>query len=248
MSGVSIPSSFGGITGGSTTGWGGGYAGGQKVSANTTEAVSGPNGKLVAFDPNTMTQKLAAPQAPNEDVNAVGMSSWGVPTYVQNWLQSGGQGTMPTGNWSSNAAGPAPTQPGVTKAKDTWVDKSPKKVAPPPTTTTTTKGATSSTGPTTAQTGVQGLQMHGPWEGANTGPLFVNDQWQGGTGTSQPVATPALGTQNVSPYAQFSGAVWTDPKTGFIYSDSAGKNQMFIGGDKTKPFMATKNPQTGLYY
>ena len=80
--------------------------------------------------------------------------------------------------------------------------------------------------------------MHGPWEGANTGPLFVNDQWQGGTGTSQPVATPALGTQNVSPYSQFTGPVWTDPKTGLIYSDSAGKNQLFQGGNKAKPFMA----------
>lgn len=246
MGGVSLPSGFGGMMGGAMPGFGGsGYGGGQKMSANTTEAVSGPNGTLKAYDPNTMSKTLAAPEAPKADVTAVGMSNWGVPDFVKNWLQSGGSGPMPTSNVTLANNAPAITQLDPLKPKDTWVDPSPQKT-PPPKPVTATKTTPTKAAPA-AQTGVQGLQMHGPWEGANNGPLFVNDQWQGGTGTSQPVATPALGSQSSSWYSQFSGPVWTDPKTGFVYSDPQGQNQMFIGGDKTKPFQS-KTKIGGVYY
>lgn len=223
MAGASIPQGFfgGGMTGGSPIGW----SGGQGLGG-TQAAVTNPTdpSKLMAYDASTMSTSLT-PKAPIPE--SLGLASGSV-----------GQAGI-TGDVSSSAKG--------------TLFKPPTPHIPPPTpkvttpTKTSTTGAGKTTTPPPAATGIQGLQMHGPWEGANTGPLFVNDQWQGGTGTSQPVATPALGTQNNSWYSQFSGPVWTDPKTGFVYSDPQGKNQMFIGGNKATPFQS-KTKIGGSYY
>jgi hypothetical protein len=207
---------------GSTLGYG--ATGGGSPSANTTAAVTNPGtGKLEAYDPTTMTTQTKPITPPAGPINAVGMSSSGVPDYVSNWLAGGGGGVAPT---STNMGGFANSEQSTkgTLFHPTLVPRHTATTSGTPTGTPTTGGTLPATTPTPAAStpataGITQVPGSGLPQGGFQQPLFVNDQWQGGTGTSQPVATPALGS-GFQP--QFAAPIFTDGKGNF-FSDPQGK-------------------------
>jgi hypothetical protein len=84
-------SSLGGMFGGPSTIGSNAYA-----PANTTPSVMGATGKLEAFNPATMAGTYNTPTAPTmQDFNSAGMdAATGLPSYVTNFLQQGGTGTL----------------------------------------------------------------------------------------------------------------------------------------------------------
>lgn len=223
MSGVSIPQGMQGIWGG--TGQPVGYGGGS--SANTIDAVKTATGDLKAYDPTTMAGTTKAPTPEQPKFAAAGMDTTGLPSYITNWLAQGGQGAMPTmSNVSTNPLGMGATAAGVGAGgtqltgsnKATGDDDAAWRAShkaqidaaaaasipkPPP-----TAPAAAPAGPGLTQVGGQYQQ-----------PLYVNDQWNASTGTSQPMATPALG----GPFANQGGQApfWRDSKGNFFF-DQAG--------------------------
>ncbi|MET0167719.1 MAG: hypothetical protein ABW318_22325 [Vicinamibacterales bacterium] len=198
--------------------------------ANTTPTVMGAQGKLEAFNPATMagTYNSFAPTPTMQNFTAAGMdAATGLPSYVTNFLQQGGTGTLKPPQFTMDpgtgveAAGAAGSQ----VMKKAAIPIAPGGV-PKKTTTTATAGATSST-PGQSATGIQPVNTN--WQ--QTSPLIVNDQWGGGpgqsSGTSQQVATPALGSPT-NPFAsliQPNGMMpqfFTDGN-GNYFSDAQGK-------------------------
>lgn len=183
------------------------------VPANTAPSVVGQSGKLEAFNPTTMAGQWAQPAKGSL------MGNLGFPSTTMN-------------NFTIDSAAHEVTK-GPTFTPGTYT--------PPVQHDESSYGPKTVNGTTTPAATTPNLVQAGGGSGYQ-GPLFVNDQYQPGLGTSLPVATPGLGMgANPSWYSQFSSPVWVDPKTGFIYSDAGGKNQLYQGGNKNNPYMAPKN-------
>lgn len=205
MAGASIPQGMfgsGGFTG-SSTGFGG--------NPNTTAAVqsnSDPT-KLVAYDPTTMAATTSPTQQQPKTFAIAGMSASGLPNWQQNWLMSGGQGTLTT------------PEAGVTGANQQSVKgtlyRPPQPIATPvpaagKTTTATTgagAGAASSTGPTAANGAGQYtlIPMNAP--GGYNLPGQATEVGVGGA----MVNTPAI----------HSAGIYSDNKGGYFAKDPSGK-------------------------
>jgi len=124
----------------------GGYGG-------TTTATPDASGKLVEYNPNTMSTPFKPAAQPTPiDFNTAGMDASGIPNYLSNWLASGAQGTAPT------APQPASTAPTIAQGPVAigTATPAPKKIGTgamtgsggyggPLPAATTTAGATSST-------------------------------------------------------------------------------------------------------
>lgn len=212
--------------------------GGRLASANAVSAVDAGNGTLKAYDPTSMSMTTAPmPTYEGPSFNPAGMDArTGLPTYMTNWLAGGASGTAPTdsgdaiGTLFTPEAGKTLTEKYKANAAKP-LDKNVHPVVDPgqgkgPGTTTPGNA------PTLTQVPGSGLPQGGFQQ-----PLFVNDQWQGGTGTSQPVATPALGS-NFQP--QFSAPIYTDGKGGY-FTDPAGKVPL------TGPALQQIKNSLGLY-
>lgn len=186
--------------------------------ANTTPGVMGAQGKLEAFNPATMagTYNSFAPTPTMQNFTAAGMdAATGLPSYVTNFLQQGGTGTLKPPQFTMDpgtgveAAGAAGSQ--VMKKANIPIAPGgvPKKTTTTATTATTAApAATAAKAPLTQVGGNNYAQ-----------PLYVNDQWNFQTGTSQPMATPALGGPSANQGGQ--APVFTDGKGNYFY-DAAG--------------------------
>jgi hypothetical protein len=221
---MSMPSGFGGFnTGGASTI---GFTGGQ-FNPNTIAAVKDSAGKLTAFDPNTMTPTTADVAPKQTPLEALGYESGSPLPWQTNWLQNGGA-----------APGTATLTPGqVVPGQETYAPKiagavtpgkqktSPMPIPPvggkaggvPPPTPGTKVGTGAQTGAGgyggAPGAGTPGLTQVGGNQGQQ--PLYVNDQWNFQTGTSQPMATMAPG----GPMANQGGQApfWSDGKGNFFY-------------------------------
>lgn len=217
---------------GSLPGYGGSSFGGANgTQAGLTGAVKGATGALTEYNPQTMSETTkAAPPSTAPEFTAAGMDSTsGMPSYVTNWLQSGGTGTMPTSTGIMPASPVAQSTAGDLFKPTTGAKIKSKEpaawVSPPAPKTVTKTPAAAGAG---AATGIQAVNMP---QFTQQGPLVVNDQWGGGpgqsSGTSQQVATPALGSP-VNPFAsliQPNGVMpqfFSDGKGNF-FSDAQGK-------------------------
>ena len=201
----------------------GGYGG-------TTTATPDASGKLVEYNPNTMSTPFKPAAQPTPiDFNTAGMDASGIPNYLSNWLASGAQGTAPT------APQPASTAPTIAQGPVAigTATPAPKKIGTgamtgsggyggPLPAATTTAGATSSTPGKSAP----GLTQVGGSNGLQA-PLAVNDQWNFQGGTSLPVASPPHGAAG-----QGQAPFWTDSKGNYFY-DAAGTKPV-TGGAATQ--------------
>jgi len=111
MSGVSLPTGFGGL--GQTFGMTGGQA---NFNPTTTAAVSDNKGGLKAFDPSSMAETRAPGPKPEAIARPAGYDSSGLPDWQANWLQNGGTAAVPqmmTGSgaaptWGKGSSDPTP--------------------------------------------------------------------------------------------------------------------------------------------
>jgi len=220
MGGSSLGSMFGGP---STIG------SNKYAPANTTPSVMGAQGKLEAFNPTTMagTYNSTTPTPTMENFTGAGLdAASGLPTYVTNFLQQGGTGTLKAPQFTMEGTGVEQAgTAGSQVMKTANIPIAPGGVPPVKKTTNTTAAAGASS------TGANGIQPLNIPQFTQQGPLVVNDQWGGGpgqsSGTSQQVATPALGSPT-NPFAsliQPNGMMpqfFSDGKGGF-YSDAQGK-------------------------
>jgi hypothetical protein len=204
MGQVSVPQ---GLFGGSTLG-------GSTSQAGTTNAITNSAGTLEAYNPNTMSQTTQAPTtAPPPEFTAAGMDAGtGLPSYVTNWLQAGGTGTMPTSTGimpsspaqqSTAAAALTPQSTLKPLAESKWNPAIPKPAVKP------------AVGPATAPAAAGAAPALRQVGGNMQQPLYVSDQWNGSTGTSQQMATPALGGPSANQGGQ--APFWSDGKGNFFY-------------------------------
>lgn len=216
MGGSSLGSMFGGP---STIG------SNKYAPANTTPSVMGAQGKLEAFNPTTMagTYNSTTPTPTMENFTGAGLdAASGLPTYVTNFLQQGGTGTLKAPQFTMEGTGVE--QKGVQGSQvmqKANIPIAPGGVPPPkPKVNTTTTATTPAAGAGTGLTMVP--------QGNNNSPvLAVNDQWNFQGGTSMPVASAPLGSGGAN-----SGGgqkpVYQDGKGGFFW-DEAGTQPVPAG-------------------
>lgn len=215
-------------TGGLPTGFGlstVGMTGGQaNYNPTTTAAVSDASGGLKAFDPTTMHETRAPGPKPDAIARPAGYSSSGLPDWQTNWLQNGGQSTVP----SLGQSAPAAQGPGSVN---------PVNMAPPPPVkkTTPNAGATSSVGPVkggtaaapgaapaATNTGITPINMNWVNNPAN---LAVADVYNPSQGGSAPGVVQTPGSYNpIQAFIQPNGMMpqfYTDGKGGY-FADAAG--------------------------
>lgn len=198
------------------------FGGATGTQAGLTGAVKGGGGQLTEYNPTTMSQTTQAPPPSTApEFTAAGMDAGtGMPSYVSNWLQSGGTGTMPTSTGimpaspvTQSTAGDLfkPTTGAKVAAKGAEAIK-PGQIKPKVTAPAGGIGAPAgAAAPALKQVGGNMQQ-----------PLYVSDQWNGSIGSSQQMATPALGGPNANQGGQ--APFWTD-----------GKGNYFFDAQGTKP-------------
>lgn len=198
--------------------------------AGMTDAFKNSAGQLTEFNPLTMSGTTKAPEPSTApQFTAAGMdATTGMPSYITNWLQSGGTGTMPTSTGILPASPAQQSQAGelivpksAPKVAATGKEaiKSVPKVVTPAATTKTAAAPAMQQVAGTGGGGGYGPVYGGPGSVGQPGSLVVNDQYNPTTGTSNPVATPGLGAGlNNTPIPP----LFSDGKGHYFY-DAAGK-------------------------
>jgi hypothetical protein len=241
MSGVSIPQGMQGMWGG--TGAPAGMGGGGAAGGGTIQAVNDPastTGGLKAYDPHTMAGTTAAPvDTTPEKFAAVGMDASGMPSYVKNWLDQGGQGAMPTqsntninpltgANAAGIGAGGTAIKGGPAYMGDddaAWNKAHAKEIAAQAAKNAAAKaGAKPGATTTDPMTGLTLIPMNAQGGYNSPGlqqPMAVSDQWNSFQGGSNQIASPALGSSN-APQLMSKG-IFTDNKGNYFSKDASGK-------------------------
>jgi hypothetical protein len=218
---------------GALPGYGGSSFGGANgTQAGLTGAVKGATGALTEYNPQTMSETTkAAPPSTAPEFTAAGMDSTsGMPSYVTNWLQSGGTGTMPTSTGIMPASPVAQSQAGdLFKPQGAAKRAMPAKeafVAPPP--KVATKTATPAAGAGAGGIDPSGLTLI-PMNAAGgynqpglQQPMAVSDQWNGLQGGSNQIASPPVGGGQNAPQMMSKG-IYTDNKGNYFSKDASGK-------------------------
>jgi hypothetical protein len=189
----------------------------------------GAMGQLEAFDPDTMAGTYNTPTTPTmENLTASGTTAGsGLPSYVTNFLQQGGTGTLAPPQYTMDP-GAGISQAGTAVVPKTVAAKAvakkvsgataPKNVAPAP----TAPGATGAK--TDPMAGLQLIPMNaaGGYNSpglAGNQPQTVSDMYNG-SGSSQQVAWNKGGS--AAPQLM-SGGIYTDNKGGYFAKDPSGK-------------------------
>lgn len=202
----------------------------SSMRAGMTDAFKGPGGQLTEFNPATMAETTKAPPpstAPN--FTAAGMDAGtGMPSYVTNWLQSGGQGTMPTSTGVMPAS-PVAQSEGGTLLKPESAPRLAQAANPKEriTSAAATKAATTTAAAGKAavadpMAGMTMIPFNAPGGYNQPGlqqPMAVSDQWNMGTGSSQQIASPPVGGGMNAPQ-MMGGPIFTDSKGGYFSKDA----------------------------
>jgi hypothetical protein len=200
-------------------------------AGTTPGMLNAATNKYEAFNPATQAGSWTPSTGPNmENLSTAGLDdATGLPTYITNFLSTGGgAGTLTapvaTAGGAAVTSNALKAAPGGKALPKEHVD--PAKLVTKPSVAVKTPAATpaASTIHQVAGSGNSGQQ-----------PLYVNDQWNFQTGTSQPMATPALGGPSANQGGQAP-----------IYSD--GKGNFFFDAAGTKPVTGPAAQQFKFQY